>query len=343
VSVAGQDLAPLDDDALTLLRRRHVGFVFQAFHVLPYLTVSQNVAVPLALLAHTGRESDERVAAMLDAVGLGDRGASMPRELSGGELQRVAIARALVHRPSIVLADEPTGNLDPSSAAGVIELLRDRIRGEGASGMLVTHSRAAAALADRALDAHERRSRGISMNTVARAVLGGALGPSSRPAGAVRAGDRARRCARFRRGAGECVGRRRVRRRDEDAVGRSRPRSARPARGVRRERLPARRARCGRRGRKPGVEVDARIEGRDEALRIYGVDAFRAGAITPALVPTARDALDVLRPGNVFVTPAAASWLGVDEGTLCACRPACRASPSRSQASPKRRPASATR
>jgi len=151
VSVAGQDLAPLDDDALTLLRRRHVGFVFQAFHVLPHLTVSQNVAVPLALLAHTGRESDERVASMLDAVGLGDRGASMPRELSGGELQRVAIARALVHRPSIVLADEPTGNLDPSSAAGVIELLRDRIRGEGASGMLVTHSRAAAALADRAL------------------------------------------------------------------------------------------------------------------------------------------------------------------------------------------------
>jgi len=151
VSVAGQDLAPLDDDALTLLRRRHVGFVFQAFHVLPYLTVSQNVAVPLALLAHTGRESDERVASMLDAVGLGDRGASMPRELSGGELQRVAIARALVHRPSIVLADEPTGNLDPSSAAGVIELLRDRVRGEGASGMLVTHSRAAAALADRAL------------------------------------------------------------------------------------------------------------------------------------------------------------------------------------------------
>ena len=145
VAVAGQDLAPLGDDALTLLRRRHVGFVFQAFHVLPYLTVSQNVALPLALLERTGRESDERVAAMLAAVGLGDRGASMPRELSGGELQRVAIARALVHRPSIVLADEPTGNLDPSSAAGVIELLRDRIRGERACGILVTHSRAAAA------------------------------------------------------------------------------------------------------------------------------------------------------------------------------------------------------
>jgi putative ABC transport system ATP-binding protein len=151
VRVAGQDLAPLDDDALTLLRRERVGFVFQAFHVLPYLTVAQNVAVPLALLGRMPPQSDERVAAMLAAVGLGDRGASMPRELSGGELQRVAIARALVHRPSIVLADEPTGNLDPSSAAGVIELLRDRIRGEGACGLLVTHSRAAAALADRAL------------------------------------------------------------------------------------------------------------------------------------------------------------------------------------------------
>jgi len=151
VVLAGHDLAPLDDDALTLLRRRHIGFVFQAFHVLPYLTVSQNVELPLALLARAGSEKADRVAQMLGAVGLGERGASMPRELSGGELQRVAIARALVHQPSIVLADEPTGNLDPSSAAGVIELLRDRIHGERACGILVTHSRAAAALADRAL------------------------------------------------------------------------------------------------------------------------------------------------------------------------------------------------
>ena len=151
VAIAGHDLAPLDDDALTVLRRRHIGFVFQAFHVLPYLTVSQNVALPLALLGRASPEIDGRVAAMLDAVGLGDRGAGMPRELSGGELQRVAIARALVHRPSVVLADEPTGNLDPTSAAGVIELLRERIRSEGAAGVLVTHSRAAAALADRAL------------------------------------------------------------------------------------------------------------------------------------------------------------------------------------------------
>ena len=151
VAIAGHDLAPLDDDALTVLRRRHIGFVFQAFHVLPYLTVSQNVALPLALLGRAAPEIDSRVAAMLDAVGLGDRGAGMPRELSGGELQRVAIARALVHRPSVVLADEPTGNLDPTSAAGVIELLRERIRSEGAAGVLVTHSRAAAAYADRVL------------------------------------------------------------------------------------------------------------------------------------------------------------------------------------------------
>jgi putative ABC transport system ATP-binding protein len=148
VVVAGQDLAALSDDELTRFRRRHVGFVFQAFHVLPYLTVAQNVGVPLALL---GEEAPARVAAMLAAVGLADRGDSMPRELSGGELQRTAIARALVHRPSLVLADEPTGNLDPASAQGVIELLRDCVRNENATGILVTHSRAAAARADRVL------------------------------------------------------------------------------------------------------------------------------------------------------------------------------------------------
>ncbi|MFO1312114.1 MAG: ABC transporter ATP-binding protein [Burkholderiales bacterium] len=151
VAIAGQELAPLDDDALTLLRRRRIGFVFQAFHVLPYLNVAQNVALPLALLSQPAHEADARVASMLESVGLRDRWHSMPRELSGGELQRVAIARALVHRPSIVLADEPTGNLDPSSAAGVIALLRERIRAEDACGILVTHSRAAAAEADRAM------------------------------------------------------------------------------------------------------------------------------------------------------------------------------------------------
>ena len=151
VVVAGADLRALDDDALTAFRRTHVGFVFQAFHVLPYLTVAQNVALPLRLAGQDERAAAARVAAMLAAVGLADRATSMPRELSGGELQRVAIARALVHRPQVVLADEPTGNLDPGSADGVIALLRTTLQAEGATGVLVTHSRAAAASADRVL------------------------------------------------------------------------------------------------------------------------------------------------------------------------------------------------
>ncbi|MEP7329587.1 MAG: ABC transporter ATP-binding protein [Betaproteobacteria bacterium] len=149
VTVAGMTLATLDDDALTVFRRKHVGFVFQAFHVLPYLTVADNVALPLTLAGHHDDVARARVLAMLDSVGMADRAESPPRELSGGELQRVAIARALVHRPSIVLADEPTGNLDPDSAAGVITLLRGRMAAEGACGVLVTHSDEAAQRADR--------------------------------------------------------------------------------------------------------------------------------------------------------------------------------------------------
>jgi len=144
----GNHLAALDDDALTLVRRRHMGFVFQAFHVLPYLTVAQNVALPLVLNAVPDAEINERVASLLAAVGLAEHASSLPRELSGGETQRVAIARALVHRPKLVLADEPTGNLDPESATQVLSLLRDCVKQEGAAGILVTHSRAAAATAD---------------------------------------------------------------------------------------------------------------------------------------------------------------------------------------------------
>ena len=151
VRVDGRDLATLDDDALTRLRRARIGFVFQAFHVLPYLDVGQNVALPLALLGRHGADAQTRVRAMLRAVGLGDRAASAPAELSGGELQRVAIARALVHAPAVVLADEPTGNLDPDSAAHVIALLRDIVKREGATTLLVTHSPTAAAAADRVL------------------------------------------------------------------------------------------------------------------------------------------------------------------------------------------------
>jgi putative ABC transport system ATP-binding protein len=151
VKVAGIDLATLEDDALTRLRRERMGFVFQAFHVLPYLTAAQNVALPLALIGVRGREADARVAEMLDSVGMGARGVSMPRELSGGELQRIAIARALIHRPALVLADEPTGNLDADSATGVMTLLRAQLRAQGATGVLVTHSHAAAAATDRVL------------------------------------------------------------------------------------------------------------------------------------------------------------------------------------------------
>ena len=151
ITVDGIGLSSLSDDALTVMRRHRMGFVFQSFHVLPYLTVAQNVALPLALLGHHDANAQSRTTEVLRAVDLADRAQSMPRELSGGELQRVAIARALVHRPMIVLADEPTGNLGPDSAAQVIALLRECAKSNGATVLLATHSRTAAAAADRVL------------------------------------------------------------------------------------------------------------------------------------------------------------------------------------------------
>lgn len=142
------DLGTLDETQRALWRRLHVGFVFQAFHVLPHLDVAQNVALPLMLL---GRPDAARVQQMLDAVGLGDLGARLPQQLSGGQLQRVALARALVHRPALLLADEPTGNLDPSTAARTMDLLLAQTHQQGAALVLVTHSNAAAARADRVL------------------------------------------------------------------------------------------------------------------------------------------------------------------------------------------------
>ena len=150
VLLDGADLCALGDDALTLVRRKYMGFVFQAFHVLPYLTVAQNVALPLALNGIGKTPMRRRVGALLESVRLLERGESMPHELSGGETQRVAIARALVHKPRLVLADEPTGNLDPESAKEVLALLRECVKGEGAAGILVTHSPAASKTADRA-------------------------------------------------------------------------------------------------------------------------------------------------------------------------------------------------
>ena len=145
----GVELTGLDDDAATILRRERMGFVFQAFHILPYLSLAQNVALPLVLNHVAEDEAAERTRAMLAAVGMDGRAASMPRELSGGELQRAAIARALVHRPKLLLADEPTGNLDPDSAAQVLALLRAQVKTRNAACILVTHSQAAAATADR--------------------------------------------------------------------------------------------------------------------------------------------------------------------------------------------------
>jgi putative ABC transport system ATP-binding protein len=148
VRVDGVPMSALDDDAATRLRRTRMGFIFQAFHVLPHLTLAQNVALPLLL---NGAPDPGRAAQMLDAVGLAGRGADFPQQLSGGELQRVAIARALVHRPALLLADEPTGNLDPETADGVLRLLRAEIKASGAGAIMVTHSHAAAAMADRTL------------------------------------------------------------------------------------------------------------------------------------------------------------------------------------------------
>jgi putative ABC transport system ATP-binding protein len=162
VLLEGIDLATLNDDAVTLLRRRAVGFVFQAFHVLPYLSVEQNVALPLDLLGVREPQRGERARDMLRAVGIEALARRHARELSGGEIQRVAIARALVHRPRLVLADEPTGNLDTGSATQILSLLRDQIKANAGAGILITHSRTAADTADRilVLDAHGLRPLG---------------------------------------------------------------------------------------------------------------------------------------------------------------------------------------
>jgi putative ABC transport system ATP-binding protein len=137
----------LTDEAATLLRRQKLGFIFQAFHLLPHLSLLQNVSLPLML----NDLPQDRALEMLHAVGLAGREHDFPRQLSGGEMQRVAIARALVHRPRLLLADEPTGNLDPDTAADILRLLKSEIRSSGAAAIIVTHSPLAATSADRVL------------------------------------------------------------------------------------------------------------------------------------------------------------------------------------------------
>ena len=147
----GVDLSTLDEAQRAIWRRAHLGFVFQAFHVLPHLDVAQNIALPLMLLGRMDNQGQQRVQEVLNAVGLQGLGQRLPQQLSGGQLQRVAIARALVHSPPLLLADEPTGNLDPSTAQQIMDLLLTQTRERGTALVLVTHSVEAAKRADRVL------------------------------------------------------------------------------------------------------------------------------------------------------------------------------------------------
>ena len=147
----GVDLSTLDEAQRAIWRRAHLGFVFQAFHVLPHLDVAQNIALPLMLLGRMDSQGQQRVQEVLNAVGLQGLGQRLPQQLSGGQLQRVAIARALVHSPPLLLADEPTGNLDPSTAQQIMDLLLTQTRERGTALVLVTHSVEAAKRADRVL------------------------------------------------------------------------------------------------------------------------------------------------------------------------------------------------
>jgi putative ABC transport system ATP-binding protein len=149
VHVGGEDVTRMPDTALTKLRRRHIGFVFQTFNLLPTLTAEENVVLPVTI---AGRRPDARaVDALLHRVGLADRRRHRPGELSGGQQQRVAIARALVSAPTVLFADEPTGNLDSGSGAGILALLREAVDVDGQTTVMVTHDPRAAAHADRVL------------------------------------------------------------------------------------------------------------------------------------------------------------------------------------------------
>ncbi|MEM7502848.1 MAG: ABC transporter ATP-binding protein [Pseudomonadota bacterium] len=152
VMIAGRDIATLTERERTLYRRRHLGFVYQAFNLIPTLTVADNVRLVLELNDVDRDTADRRIDELLDAVGLADRRSASPDLLSGGEQQRVAIARALAHAPELILADEPTGNLDEQSAAGVLRLLEELIRSRGGTMLIATHSKVVADFCDRSLE-----------------------------------------------------------------------------------------------------------------------------------------------------------------------------------------------
>ena len=151
VCVDGQDLTALDERGRTRLRRERIGFVFQFFNLVPTLTVLENLLLPLELSGQLSPSSKKRALELLDRVGLADRQTSFPDVLSGGQQQRVAVTRALIHQPALVLADEPTGNLDEAAAQVVLELLQSSVREAGVTLVMATHSREAAAIADRVL------------------------------------------------------------------------------------------------------------------------------------------------------------------------------------------------
>jgi putative ABC transport system ATP-binding protein len=152
ITIGGTDLAKLGENGLLALRRDRIGFIFQSFGLIPILTAAENVGVPLRLRKADPKEREERVALLLALVGLADHAAQRPGELSGGQQQRVAIARALANRPALLIADEPTGQLDAETGLAVMELLRAVVRGEGVTALVATHDSQLLGLADRVLE-----------------------------------------------------------------------------------------------------------------------------------------------------------------------------------------------
>lgn len=157
IVVGGDDFSSLDDDALTMLRRRRIGFVFQAFNLITVLTAEENVALPLVLDGMDEAEAQRRARAALERTGLTDRGSHLPAELSGGEQQRVAVSRSLVNEPLLLLADEPTGNLDSATSDQIMSLLRRLVNDQGQTILMVTHNARHAAMADRIITLRDGR------------------------------------------------------------------------------------------------------------------------------------------------------------------------------------------